>query len=254
MMRCWFQCLLLFVLVMSGIHAPVAQAEPPVDLAKWKSLIKKGQALRWTHKKKLQLRRADLLWKAYLMNPKPFRSLEVGSIACNLRARHEKKGSRIKMWSKSGLVLAKEMRKRWPKRAEGYFWTAIHWGQYARGGGVWVAMTQGIAGKIVKYSEASLKRNRKVYRGGAQRVLGRYYFKVPWPWRRLKKSLKYLREAYKLAPRDSGGMLFLGETLLALKKKKEARIFMKKCASQWTKGLRKNASPSICRKWLKNNQ
>ncbi|TNE49682.1 MAG: hypothetical protein EP343_10905 [Deltaproteobacteria bacterium] len=247
----YFKSIGLVAAVVVGMSASTVWAEPPVDLAKWKSLIKKGQALRNSHKKAEQLRRAELLWKAYLMNPKAFRSLEVGSMACNIRARHAKNSTRIKMWAKSGIVLAKTMMKRWPKRAEGYFWSSIHWGQYARGGGVWVAMTKGIAGKVVKYAKTSLKLNRKVYRGGAQRILGRYYFRVPWPWKRKKKSLKYLQEAHRIAPKDAGGMLFLGETLYSMGQKKKAKAFFRKCSTQWTPGLRANAAPSRCRKWLK---
>lgn len=249
----WHRWMAVALLLWTG--APAA-AKPLAEVKHklWERLLEEASTLRDNPRKASQVLRAKKLWRAYRLRPRHFRSLEAALKACMINAGFAKKKSRIKMWGKSGWVLAKQMVKRWPKRAEGYFWRAIHIGQYARGAGIWAAMTQRLAGKIVKGAEQSLKRNRKLYRGGAQRILGRYYFRVPWPWRSFKKSLRYLQEAHKLAPRDVTGLRFLAETHLALGHKTRAVRFFRRCASSWTRGLRSDASASRCRQWLRKHK
>lgn len=249
------QCLRMVVVfvVVGLIPMTTGWAESKVDLKQWQTLLDQAHLLRHAQEKSKQLLRAEKLWRAYTMHSKPYASVEAALIACSIRADFAKERDRIRMWAKTGWVLADQMIKRWPKRAEGYFWASIHIGQYARGGGVWVALTQGLAGKIEKMALTAVRMNPSVYRGAAQRVLGRYYFKIPWPWRKLKKSLSYLEEAHRLSPQSISGTLFLAETLWTLGQKKRAISLYRACAKRWYKGLRADASSSQCRDWLQKH-
>lgn len=216
-------------------------------------LLEGGKLLK--HKKKIRrVRGAYMLLKAYDSTPLRFKTLIAACKATNRLAADSADKQDIKRWGQKGWDLAKILIRRWPQRAEGYFWTAINLGQYARGGGVWVAMTQGLAGKIEKNAKESLKRDRKLYRGGAQRILGRFYYSVPWPLRKLKKSESYLREAMRLAPKDAGGIMFLGDTLWALGQKAEARKLYQRCASLLEPDLEPNTAPRRCQKKLRDRR
>lgn len=196
----------------------------------------------------------QMLFKAYKMAPNEFKTLLGASEACFARANWSKKKSDIARWGRKGWHYSKKVMKRWPKRAEGYYWSSINLGQYARGGGVWVALSKGLAGKIERLALASLRRNPKLYKGAAQRVLGRYYYSLPWPMRKLKKSRKYLEAAHRIAPNHPGGQLFLGETLWKLGYKKRALKLFGRCGKRKFKNMHFHNVAKKCAALLKKHR
>jgi Tfp pilus assembly protein PilF len=44
--------------------------------------------------------------------------------------------------------------------------------------------------------------------------MGRYWYKLPWPKRDIKKSIQYLREAAEAAPFSVRGRVYLSESYL----------------------------------------
>lgn len=229
------------------------QAEAPLSSAIQK-MLKEGHQLTRAKKKIDRIRGAYMLLKAYESAPIRFETLVGVCRASSQMAFESESNAEIKRWGKKGWEHAKMLVSRWPNRAEGYFWSSINMGQYARGGGVWVAITEGLAGKIEKMARESIKRNAKLYNGGAQRILGRYFYKLPWPMRNLQKSLGYLQTSHRLSPNDPTAQLFLADTLWALGKKVEARKLYQDCAKQWQSDMEPKATPRTCQKRLQERR
>ncbi|GEM_PF-4069656 len=230
-----------------------AQAEAPLPSAIQK-MLKEGHRLTQANQKITRVRGAYMLLKAYESAPIRFETLVGVCRATNQLAFEASDNKEIQRWAKKGWEHAKMLISRWPDRAEGYFWSAINIGQYARGGGVWVAMTQGLAGKIEKMAQESIKRSPSLYHGGAQRILGRFYYKLPWPMRNLQKSLGYLQTSYRLAPKNPAALLFLADTLWDLGKKAQARNFYQGCAALWQSDMEPQATPRTCQKRLQERR
>lgn len=250
MMTRWLAFILFSVVPMGWVQAEKGS----VGIQQWKRLLKQGHALADMRPYRKQLLGAAKLWKAFQLYPKKWKSLEAGARACIIRASFAKSKRVISMWGKTGWHLGKLMIKMKPKRAEGYVWSSMLMGHYARAGNIWRAIKNGLGRGIKNMALESLKRNRKLYKGAAQRVLGRYYYKIPWPWKDYKKSYSYLLEAYNMAPHNIQGVFYLAETSWKLGKKKQARRLMKRCARSWIVGLKPKSSPDLCRAWLKENR
>jgi tetratricopeptide (TPR) repeat protein len=225
---------------------PSAKKAHPVE-----SWLKRGHRLTRRYSRLSHLAGARLLLKAWKVRPRQFKTLLAASKACHFFAKHAKQKKKIVYWGQRGFKYASLMRKRYPRRAEGYFWSAVNAGHHARGGGVWAAVTKGLAGKIERNARRSMKLNPKLYGGNAQKILGRFYYRLPWPMRRLKKSEKFLLQTYKLSPKDPTILFYLGETFWARSKKQKARRFFKKCAALYHPTMHAKASPRLCRRWLK---
>jgi tetratricopeptide (TPR) repeat protein len=243
-------CIILFWFALSAIWTSDGLTQ---DHQGWKFLLKRGYDLSEQRDRSSKLLGAEMLWRAYLLRPTEFDSLIAGSKSSEIKASHASKKSDIAKWGKQGWDLAQEIIKRWPERAEGYFWASINIGQYARGGGVWTAIRHGLAGKIEQMALESIKRNPKLYAGAAQRILGRYYYKLPWPMRKLPKSLKYLTEAYQQYPQNVTGMQFLAETLWDSGQKTQAIEMFRRCANAHTAKITKGAA-HFCRQWLQKRR
>lgn len=219
----------------------------------WKALLKEAKVLERSALRSKRVLAAGKLMQVYKAVPNRFEGLLAATHSCNLRASLSTKKKEMMRWGKRGLAYAETIMKRWPARAEGYFWASVNAGQYARGGGVWVAITKGLAKKIEKLALASYKRNPKLYDGAAQRVLGRYYFRLPWPMRNLDKSLRYLRSAYRINTNHTATLVYLGETLWAKGKRAESRRMMRRCVQN---GKHRSTRPWMikkCRRWLKRH-
>ncbi len=246
---------LLFLTYCSSVSASKAKPSPQKAKAahpvqQW---LKKGHWLTRQYSKFSHLAGARLLLKAYKARPLHFQALLAASKACHFFAKHSSSKKKIRYWGQRGYKYALSMTKRYPRRAEGYFWSAVNAGHHARGGGVWVALTKGLAGKIERNAKKSVKLNPKLYGGAGQKILGRLYYRLPWPMKRLKKSEMFLRQNYKLSPRDPVVMFYLGETLWSRNKRKEARRLFKRCASLLHTSMHTKAAPRRCRRWLKKS-
>lgn len=109
-----------------------------------------------------------------------------------------------------------------PEQPDGHFWLGIAYGGYAQEKGMLKSLV--LLKPIREELETVLKIDPDYERGGAHRILGRYFHKVPkWLGGSHRKSLEHLEKALKRDPGDTLTRLFLGDTLSALGRTEEAR-------------------------------
>ncbi len=218
-----------------------------------KKLMNQGRKLLLDPARASQRRGALLFWKVYRLIPHHLEGLDAGAWGCSILARLARSKKQIAFWGKRGWKIAKKLIQLFPKRAEGYYWASISIGHYARGAGIWTAMTQGLAGKIKKMALKSIQLNPTLKKGAAQLVLGRFYFKLPWPMRNLKKSIYYLKQAHTQRPNHPATLHFLAEAYWANGQRSKARHFYRLCAAKNDERYPPNSAPRRCQKWLKNH-
>jgi len=114
-----------------------------------------------------------------------------------------------------------------PAKPEGHFWIAANMGALAESFG----LRQGLKyrGDIKDALETVLKLDPAFQQGSADRALGRWYYKVPGLFGGSdRKSEEHLRKSLTYSPTSSSSLFFLAETLIALKKKEDARATLQK--------------------------
>lgn len=118
-----------------------------------------------------------------------------------------------------------------PNAVEGNFWYGCSVGNYSDGVSVVTALKEGLKNKTQASFEKSYKINKMYTDGGPVKALGRFWFVLPWPLQDKDLSLKYLKEYQKLFPNDAEGQIYLGEVLLKMKNKDEAKVLLQKAES-----------------------
>lgn len=109
-----------------------------------------------------------------------------------------------------------------PGRPEGHFWIAANMGALAESFG----LRQGLKYRSDIRDEllTVLKLDAGFQQGSADRALGRWYYKVPGLFGGSNtKSEEHLRKSLTYNPQSTASLYFLAETLIALKKKPEAK-------------------------------
>lgn len=103
-----------------------------------------------------------------------------------------------------------------------HFWLGVSYGKFGEAKGVLQSL--GLVPHIKDEMNWVMKADPKYLYGGAQRVLGRLYFKLPgFKGGDNKKSIELLRKACEIGPKDLMNHLFLVDTLLAENMKDEAK-------------------------------
>lgn len=111
-----------------------------------------------------------------------------------------------------------------PGWVDGYYWSSLSLCGIAENCGAGRALR--MLPEIVQRLERAAAIDPTYDQAGPHRVLGRIFCLAPaWPISvgDPAKSLEHLRLAVKIAPKNSTNQLFLGEALLQLEKKAEAR-------------------------------
>ena len=106
-------------------------------------------------------------------------------------------------------------------------WLAANMGALAESFG----MRQGLKyrGDIKTELETVLRLDPAYLQGSADRALGRWYYKVPGLFGGSdQKSEAHLRQSLTYNPDSSSSLYFLAETLIALKKKPEAKAILQR--------------------------
>lgn len=107
-------------------------------------------------------------------------------------------------------------------RPEGHFWLAATMGTLAEQSGKLTGLRY--RGRIKEALETVLRLDPAFQQGSADRVLGRWYYRVPGLFGGSKtKSEEHLRRSLKYNPNSTATLFFLAETLVALDRKDEAR-------------------------------
>ena len=109
-----------------------------------------------------------------------------------------------------------------PNRPEGHMWLAANMGALAESFG----LRQGLKyrGEIKSELLTVLRLDPGYEQGSADRALGRWYYKVPGLFGGSdQKSEEHLRRSLTYNPTSTASLYFLAETLIALKRKPEAK-------------------------------
>ena len=126
-----------------------------------------------------------------------------------------------------GITAAQQAIATQPNRPEGHFWSAANMGTMAEAAG----LTAGLKyRKPVKNElETVLKLDPSFMDGSADRVLGRWYFRVPGLFGGSKTQAEaHLRASLKYDPNSTVSRYFLAELLLDVGRKGEARTELQK--------------------------
>jgi len=111
-----------------------------------------------------------------------------------------------------------------PAWVDGHYWLALNLCGQAENAGAKQGLR--LLPRIVEHLEKAAAIDPTYDQGGPHRVLGRIYHEAPaWPMSvgDPHKALHHLTKAVQIAPDNSTNHLYLGETLLLLGKKNEAR-------------------------------
>lgn len=129
-----------------------------------------------------------------------------------------------------------------PDKPDGYYWQAVNNGSYGESKGVLKSL--GLVKPIKEAMNKVIEIDRSYQNGGADRVLGRVYFKVPGIAGGDKElSLEHLLKSKEYGPNDANTRLYLGETYLALDRIEEARtelefVLQMEDDGLWTSGIK----------------
>jgi len=114
-----------------------------------------------------------------------------------------------------------------PNRPEGHMWLAADMGALAESFG----LRQGLKyrGEIKNELLTVLRLDPGYEQGSADRALGRWYYKVPGLFGGSdQKSEEHLRRSLTYNPNSTASLYFLAETLIARKRKPEAREMLER--------------------------
>jgi tetratricopeptide (TPR) repeat protein len=124
-----------------------------------------------------------------------------------------------------------------PHAALTYFWTAVHWGQWALARGKLTAARQGVAGRVRDLAETVIALDPALEEGGGYRVLGRLHDESPripfvTGWVSKRAGLEALRKAYAAGPTNPVTWFFLGEAIVEhdAPRRAEGLALLRRCA------------------------
>jgi len=131
-----------------------------------------------------------------------------------------------------GKELGEAALKEFPESPGINLYLAIVWGVWGEEYGIFAAARKGVAGKMKKLCEKTIKLDPEFDEAGGYRILGRLNFKAPkiplilgWPSK--KKAVTILEKSLKIAPDDLNTKQFLAEALYSQKQKERAVKIMK---------------------------
>ncbi|MBN1272476.1 MAG: hypothetical protein JXB26_09410 [Candidatus Aminicenantes bacterium] len=109
-----------------------------------------------------------------------------------------------------------------PEKPDGHYWQGVNNGKYGETRGVFKSLS------LVKPIKAAMNKvielDRNYEEGGADRVLGRVYYKLPGiAGGSNDKSLEHLLKSKELGPEDALTRVYLAETYLDMKEVEKAR-------------------------------
>lgn len=118
------------------------------------------------------------------------------------------------------------------------FWTAVHWGGWAREAGLLGAVLEGVAEKMRAYTEMAVALDAGLERGGPLRLLSRMHGTLPQVplltgWVDRERALPLVDRAIKVLSTDVGNRYLLALTLLeqAPERRAEAQRLLEEVAS-----------------------
>jgi len=138
-----------------------------------------------------------------------------------MRGRHKELGTQGMKYAKKAIELNSE-------GIEGHYYYTLSLAQYSIGISIIKALAKGLGSKYEKHIGKALEIDKNYDNAGPLRALGRYWYRLPWPKRNLKKSIRYLKEAIASAPTNIRGRVYLAESYLKDGKKELAKEHLQK--------------------------
>jgi tetratricopeptide (TPR) repeat protein len=109
-----------------------------------------------------------------------------------------------------------------PEKPDGYYWHGVNNGKYGETRGVLKSLS--LVKPIKNAMNKVIELDRSYEEGGADRVLGRVYFKLPgFAGGSKEKSLEHLLKSLEYGPNDAVTRIYLAETYLDMKDKEKAK-------------------------------
>lgn len=142
------------------------------------------------------------------------------------------------------------------EKPDGHYWLGVNNGKYGETRGVLKSLS--LVKPIKKGMNKVIELDRSYEDGGADRVLGRVFFKVPgFAGGSKKKSLEHLLKSKELGPEDALTRVYLAETLLKHKQINEAReeleyVLNMEDDPRWVIGIRE--SKEMAKELLKDKK
>jgi len=142
------------------------------------------------------------------------------------------------------------------EKPDGHYWLGVNNGVYGEAKGVLKSLS--LVKPIKRDMNKVIELDRTYEDGGADRVLGRVYFKLPgFAGGSKDKSLEHLLKSKELGPEDALTRVYLAETLLKHKKIDEAReeleyVLNMEDDPRWVLGIRE--SKEMARELLKDKK
>ena len=172
-------------------------------------------------------RQAAAIWEARLTrDPRDFTSAARLARASYWLGTHAPEAERKGLLEK-GITAGRTAVALEPTRPEGHFWAAANMGALAESFG----LRQGLKyrGEIRDELMRVLQLDPAFQGGSADRALGRWYYKVPGLFGGSNaKSEDHLRRSLAYDPANTASLYFLAETLIAMKRQKEAADALEK--------------------------
>jgi cytochrome c-type biogenesis protein CcmH/NrfG len=208
-------CILVFYLAISGIAATVQDATDPDALYAKREDVASAQ-------------HAANIWQSRLQqHPNDFESawkLARASYWIGTQGPEPQRRATLEQ----GVTAGRAAVKLEPNKPEGHMWLAASMGGLAESFG----LRQGLKyrGEIRSELETVIRLDPAYEQGSADRALGRWYYKVPGLFGGSNaKSEEHLRKSLTYNPNSTASLYFLAETLIAEKKKPEAKQTLERC-------------------------
>lgn len=133
----------------------------------------------------------------------------------------EKKKERKNIFAR-GVYYAEKAVELEPDKPDGHYWHGVNNGKYGETRGVLKSLS--LVKPIKRAMNKVIEIDRSYEDGGADRVLGRVYYKLPgFAGGSKDKSLEHLLKSKEYGPDDAVTRIYLAETYLAIKQKDKAR-------------------------------
>lgn len=126
----------------------------------------------------------------------------------------DSEGEEHRSYGETGTRYGKAAIQQNPSGIEGHYYYALNLAQYGLGISIIKALVQGLGSEYEERLRTVLKINREYDDAGALRAMGRYFYKLPWPKRDVRKSIEYLKEAVRIATWNCRGRVYLAESYL----------------------------------------
>lgn len=127
-----------------------------------------------------------------------------------------------------GMSYAKRALQVNPEGIEGHYYYALSLAQYSIGISIVKALVKGLGPDYERHLEKALAINKEYDYAGPLRAMGRYWYRLPWPKRDLKKSIYYLEQSVESAPLSMRGYVYLAESYLKDGKRDRAKASLQK--------------------------